>query len=140
MSIYRIYYTRRYDHGWGQYTVDSERIKVKPVLATLDSSFIFPRCSVTPNLLPTIGTGLNTRDTIEGRPNVKTEHGAAVGERRSGIIVDNVSDFITCLWTMDDPVVSVEWRLGAGWGEFQDQETDERRVEEKTWNLLEARW
>ena len=140
MSIYRIYYTRRYDHGWGQYTVDSERIKVKPVLAALDSSLIFPRRSVTPDLFPTIGMRLNTCDTIEGRPNVKTEHGAAVGERRSRIVVNDVSDFIACLWTMDDPVVSVEWRLGAGWSEFQDQETDERRVEENTWGLLEARW
>ena len=75
MLIYRMHYTGRYGYGCGQYTVNSERIKVKPVLATLDSSFVFPH----PDLLSTIGTGLNTRDTIEGQPNVDTEHGVAVG-------------------------------------------------------------
>ena len=111
--VYRVYYTRKYGYGCGRYAISDERIKIGPVLATLDSSLIFPRRSVTPNLLPTIGAGLNTRDTIEGRPNIETEHGAAFGERRSGIVVDDISDFIACLWTMDDPVVSVEWRLSA---------------------------
>jgi len=74
---------------------------------------VFPRRSITPDQLPTIDTGLNTRDAIEGGPNVETEHGAAIGEGRSGIVVDDVSDFFACLWTVDDPVVSVKWGLGA---------------------------
>jgi len=56
---------------------------------------------------------LNTRDAIEGRPNVETKDRTAVWEGRSGIVVDDVSDFFACLWTVDDPVVSVEWGLGA---------------------------
>jgi len=86
---------------------------------------IFPRRSVTPNLLPTIGTGLNTRDAVEGRPNVGTEHGTAVRER-SRIVVDNVSDFFACLWTI---LLS----------EFEVQEMYEGWTEEKNWNLLEAK-
>ena len=134
-----VYYTRRYGYRRGQYAVNGERIKVGPVLATLNSSLMFPRRSVTTDLLPTIGAGLNTRDTIKGQPNVDTEHGAAVG-KKSGIIVDDVSDFLARLWTMDDPVMSVEWRLGTVRSKFEDQETDEGQVEEKNWNLLEAGW
>jgi len=101
---------------------------------------IFPRHSITPDLLPTIGTGLNTCDTIKDRPNIETEHGVTVRESRSGIVVDDVSDFIARLWTIDDPVVSVKWRLGAAQSEFEDQEMYEGWAEEKNWNLLEVRW
>jgi len=54
----------------------------EPIVATLGSSLIFPRRSITPTQLPTTDTGLDTRDTIEGRPNVETEHRVAIGEGR----------------------------------------------------------
>jgi hypothetical protein len=56
---------------------------------------------------------LNARDAIESGPDVKAEHGAAVRKRRSGVIVDDISDFFARLWTVDDPIVPVEWWLGA---------------------------
>ena len=74
---------------------------------------IFPRRGVTPSLLPTVDTCLNARNAIEGRADVETEHRAAIGERRSGVVVNDVSDFFTRLWTVEDPVMLVEWRLGA---------------------------
>ena len=74
-------------------TTNELRSSHEPVPETLGSSLIFPRRSVTPGLLPTIDTGLDTRDAIEGGPNVEAEHGAAVGERGSGIVVDDVSNF-----------------------------------------------
>jgi len=74
---------------------------------------IFPRHGVTPNLLPTIDTCLNARNAIEGGSNVEAERRAAVGERRSGVVVDDVSDLLSRLWTVEDPVMSIEWRLGA---------------------------
>ena len=76
-------------------------------------SFIFPRGGIIPSLLPAVNTGLNTRDAIEGGPNIETEHGAAVGKGRGGVVVDDVSEFFACLWTVDNPVVSVKWRLRA---------------------------
>ena len=72
-----------------------------------------PCGSITPSILPTINTGLNTHDAIKGKPNVETERGTAVGERRGGVVVDDVSEFFAYLWTMDNPVVSIEWWLGA---------------------------
>jgi len=74
---------------------------------------IFPRRGVTPNLLPTIDTCLNARNAVENGPNVEAEHRAAVGERRSGVVIDDVSDLLSRLWTAEDPVMSIEWRLGA---------------------------
>ena len=76
------------------------------------SGFILPRRGISPGILPTIDAGLNARDAIEGGPNVKAEHGASVGERRGGVVVDNISDFLARLWAVDDPVVSIEWWLG----------------------------
>ena len=76
-------------------------------------SFIFPRGGIIPSLLPAINTGLNTRDAIEGGPNIETEHGAAVGKGRGGVVVDDVSQFFACLRTVDNPVVSVKWWLRA---------------------------
>jgi len=73
---------------------------------------IFPRRGITPNILPTIDAGLDTRDTIESRSNVETEHGAAIRERRGRVVVDDVSDFFARLLAVDNPVVSVEWWLG----------------------------
>ena len=96
------------------------------VLKNQGSSFIIPRRGVGPSLLPTVDTGLNARDTIEGGSNVETEHGAAIGERRGGVVVNDVSDFFTCLWAVDDPVVSVEWWLGAVWGELKCQDVKGR--------------
>ena len=84
--------------------------------------------------------GLNTHDTIEDWPNVETEHGVTVRGCRSGIVVDDVLDFIAHLWTMDDPVMLVEWRLSAVWSEFEVQEMYEGWAKEKNWNLLEAKW
>jgi hypothetical protein len=78
-----------------------------------NSSFVFPRRGIGPGLLPTIDASLNARDTIESGPDVKTEHGAAVRKRRSGVVVDDISNFFTRLWTVDDPIVSVEWWPGA---------------------------
>ena len=77
------------------------------------SGFILPRRCISPSLLPTIDAGLNACDTIEGGPNVEAEHGASIGERGGGVVVDDVSDFFACFWTVDDPVVSIEWWLGA---------------------------
>ena len=76
------------------------------------SSFIFPRRGTSPDLLPTSNTSLDPGDAIKSRSNVETEHGATVGEGRSGIVVDDVSDILTRFWTVDDPVVSIEWWLG----------------------------
>ena len=56
---------------------------------------------------------LDTRETIESRSDIEAEHRAAVGKGRSGIVVDNVSDFLTRLWTVNDPIMSVEWWFGA---------------------------
>ena len=94
-------------------TTNELRPSHEPASMNVDSSSTFPRRSITPNVLPTINTGLNARDAIERRPNVEAEYGAAVGERRSGVVVDDVSDFFACPWTMNDPIVSIEWRLGA---------------------------
>ena len=85
------------------------------------SSLVLPRRGITPSLLPPIDTGLDTCNAIQGGPNVETEHGAAVGERRSGVVVDDISELFACLWTVDDPVVSIEWWLGAILGEFGRQ-------------------
>ena len=94
-------------------TMNELRPSYEPVLATFGSSLIFSCRSVTPDLFPTADAGMDTRDAIKGRSNVETEHGTAIGERRSGIVVDDVSNFFACLWTVDDPVVTVEWGLGA---------------------------
>jgi len=69
----------------------------EPVLATLSSSLIFHCHSITPSQLPTIEKGPDTHDTTEGGPNIEAEHGATVGEGKSGIAVDDVSDFLACL-------------------------------------------
>ena len=82
------------------------------------SGFVLPRSGVVPGLPPTVDTGLNARDTIEGRPDVETENGAAIGERGGGVVVDDIPDFFACFRTVDDPVMSVEWWLGAIPGEF----------------------
>jgi len=82
--------------------------------------FVLPRHGICPGLLPTVDTDLNAGDTIEGGPNIETEHGAAVGERRGGVVVDDVSDFFACFWTVDDPVVSIEWWLSAISGKFTE--------------------
>jgi len=79
--------------------------------------------------------GLNTRDAIEGRPNVETEHAAAVWEGRSRIVVD-VLDFFACLWTVDDPAVSVEMGARRCLKRIWVSEMDE----ERGWDALEARW
>ena len=100
---------------WCQYarTTSESKPSREPVLLNRASSLIFPRRGITPDLLPTVDTGLDTRDTIEGGSNVETEDGAAVGERRSRVIIDDVSDLFPRLRTVDDPVVSVEWWLSA---------------------------
>jgi len=100
----------------------------RPIPKGRGLSFVLPCRGTRPCLLPTVDTGLNTRDTIEGGTNVETEHGATVGERRSGVVVDDVSDFFACFWTVDDPVVSVEWWLSAVSGEFMEVR---REVERK---------
>ena len=61
------------------------------------SSFVFPRRSIGPDLFPTGDASLNASNAIESGSNIETEHGAAVGKRRSRIIVDNVSDIFTRL-------------------------------------------
>ena len=76
------------------------------------SSFILPRRSICPHPLPTVDASLNARNTIESGPNVETEHCAAVGKGRGGVVVDDVSDFFTRLRTVDDPIVSVERWFG----------------------------
>jgi len=105
-------------------------VNYRLILKTQCLSFIFPRCGTCPGLLPAIDTGLNTGDIIEGGPNIETEHGAAVGERRGGVVVDDVSDFFACFWTVDDPVVSIEWWLGVIWDEFTGVRREIRGREE----------
>ena len=85
------------------------------VLINRGSGLVFPRRGITPNLLPTIDMGLDTCDTIESGSNVETEHGATIGGRGGGgkVVVDYVSDFFAYLLAVDNPVASVEWRLGA---------------------------
>ena len=85
------------------------------------SGIVLPRRGITPSLLPSTDTSLDTCNAIQSRPNVETKHRAAVGERRSGVVVDDVSELFACLWTVDDPVVSIEWWLGAIFGEFGRQ-------------------
>ena len=77
------------------------------------SGLVFPGRGIGPDLFPTVDASLNTRDAIQSGPDVEAEHGAAVGKRRSGVIVDDVSNFFARLWTVDDPIVSVERWLGA---------------------------
>jgi len=55
---------------------------------------------------------LDTRETVEGRPNVEAEDRAAVGKGRGGVVIYDVSNLFARLWTVDDPVVSVERWLG----------------------------
>ena len=86
---------------------------------TRGSGIIFPRRSITPDLLPTVDTGLHTRNAIEGGANIETEYRTAVGERRGRVVVDDVSDIFACPRTVDDPVVSVERWLGAGWANWR---------------------
>ena len=92
-------------------TTNKSRISRGPI--SRGSSLTFPRRGITPSLFPTADASLNTRDAIEGGPNIEAEHGAAVGKRRGGVVVDDVSEFFACLWTMDNPVASIEWWLGA---------------------------
>ena len=61
---------------------------------------------------------MNIRDTIEGKPHVKIEHRTAVGERNR-IMADDVPDSPARLWTTNDSVMSIEWRLGAVWSEVE---------------------
>ena len=86
------------------------------------SSLIFPRRSSIPGLLPTVDAGLDAGNAIEGGPNVEAEDWAAIGERRGGVVVDDVSDIFSRIWAVDNPIVSIEWWLGAVWGGFKNQE------------------
>ena len=56
-----------------------------------------PPHDVTLPLLPTLNTGSNACDTTKGRLNFGTDRGAAVRERRGGVVLDDVSDFRVCL-------------------------------------------
>jgi hypothetical protein len=98
---------------------DKGKSRRESVLKVRSSGLVFPRRGIAPNLLPTFNTGLDTRDTIEGGSDVQAEHGAAVRERRGGVVVDDVSDFFACFRTVDDPVVSVKRWLGAIWVESE---------------------
>jgi len=140
VSAYGMHYTRSYGCGRGQYAVNDEQIKVEPVLATWAQAWFSLVAALFQTSFQPLAQAWVPAITIEGGPNVKTEHGVTVGERRSRIVVDDVSDFIACLWTMDDPIVSVKWGLSAVRSEFEDQEMYEGWAEEKNWNLLEVRW
>jgi len=97
------------------------RKKLRPsheaIVATLSSSLIFPRRSVTPSQFPTTDTCLDTRDAIEGGPSVETKHGAAVREGTGRTLVDDTSE--TPSPVSGRPGCVCRLALGAVWSEFE---------------------